>query len=249
MFSRYSKNRPVANPVSTGSPASRVRACKARFRLTSLGPTTYPPAVFPPTLGRSGIECPTVGRLAARCPLSPASPTSSLCDLSGNITGSGGGDDARCTRACTRCSSNGHDLHVAADGDALADPHRSTGPSRLSSPWFEDAPEFAYGGEWPAEAIETLLAAHPERGALANQISALDDAVAGDHLESRGKGRHGTCPECGGSGVSTRSNCATPARGGRPSWGDPVLNRYRRAPPRRFPMCADHARARARAAR
>jgi hypothetical protein len=34
------------------------------------------------------------------------------------------------------------------------------------SAWFSDAPEFAYGGEWPADAIHALLRAHPERGAI-----------------------------------------------------------------------------------
>jgi hypothetical protein len=54
-----------------------------------------------------------------------------------------------------------------------------------------------------------LLAAHPERGALADQISAaLDDAVAGDHLESRGNGRHGNLPGVRWLRVSKRSNRA-----------------------------------------
>ena len=62
---------------------------------------------------------------------------------------------------------------------------------------FADAPEFAYGGEWPADAIEALLAAHPERGALAVQISALDDAVHGDHLEFVVPLATEACPDCG----------------------------------------------------
>ena len=51
------------------------------------------------------------------------------------------------------------------------------------SAWFADAPASAYGGEWPAEAIETLVAAHPERGIVAGELEPIEEKVTNDHLE------------------------------------------------------------------
>ena len=65
--------------------------------------------------------------------------------------------------------------------------------------WFDDAPESAYGGRRPIDAIDALLSAHPERGVALNQVFALHEAVRVDHLEFLVSAAE-TCPECKGSG-------------------------------------------------
>lgn len=68
------------------------------------------------------------------------------------------------------------------------------------SAWFSDAPESAYGGEWPADAIRALLWAHPERGVIPEQITSDDDALRDGHLEFLLSTSLPPCPDCGGSG-------------------------------------------------
>lgn len=66
--------------------------------------------------------------------------------------------------------------------------------------WFDDAPESAYGGLRPVDAIDALLSAHPERGVVRSQVFALHEAVRVDHLEFLVSAATETCPECKGSG-------------------------------------------------
>jgi hypothetical protein len=63
--------------------------------------------------------------------------------------------------------------------------------------WFADSPETAFGGEWPAEAIQRLVATVPgldvER-LTADHEQSLDDRLVFVLADSE------VCSECGGSG-------------------------------------------------
>ena len=66
--------------------------------------------------------------------------------------------------------------------------------------WFNDAPEFSYGGRRPVDAIDALLSAHSERGVVRGQVFALQEEVRVDHLEFLVSVAAERCPECKGSG-------------------------------------------------
>ena len=64
------------------------------------------------------------------------------------------------------------------------------------SAYFADCPETAFGGEWPAEAIQRLAATVP--GLDVANITADHERSSADRLVFvLGSG---VCPECGGSG-------------------------------------------------
>ena len=63
------------------------------------------------------------------------------------------------------------------------------------SAWFEDSPETAFGGEWPADAIERLVATAP--GLDVERITADHEQSSDDRLVFV---LADVCPACGGSG-------------------------------------------------
>ena len=84
------------------------------------------------------------------------------------------------------------------------------------SAWFIDSPETAFGGEWPADAIERLVATVPELDA---------EKIVADHEQSTDTRlvfvieEPGVCPECGGSGeyvgLDVKETCRTCGGSGR----------------------------------
>ena len=78
-----------------------------------------------------------------------------------------------------------------------------------------DSPETAFGGEWPADAIERLVATVPE----------LDpEKIVADHEQSTDTRlvfviEGGVCPDCGGAGeyvgLSVKETCGTCGGSGR----------------------------------
>ena len=82
------------------------------------------------------------------------------------------------------------------------------------SAWFADTPESACGGQRPAEAIQRLMAACPERAVAAADLVPLEARTRHDHLEFAIPNRRPSpCPDCGGSGryvgLQTIETCRT----------------------------------------
>ena len=53
------------------------------------------------------------------------------------------------------------------------------------SAWFSGTPQVAYGGQWPADAIQRLLDAIGGDQFDAEQIVAVDESIRDGHLEFR----------------------------------------------------------------